>query len=100
MTGSEAQNSNESVPCREKTKGERYESIAFAFCRAATIVLIAGKWALPVAAGATAIFYVLAASHGQKETRCILRVPLLIAAFWGAVCLVSLYRLLQPVLGR
>jgi hypothetical protein len=76
----------------------RYESIAFTFCRAATIILIAQKFALPVAAGAAAIFYLLADRHGAKETRCFLRYPLLIAAFWGTVCLISLYKLLRPML--
>jgi len=91
---------SESETPRRKTKGEVYEGIAFTFCKAATIVLIAQKWALPVAAGAASVFFILAVWHGQKETRCVLRVPLLIATFWGAVCAVSLYGLLRPLLGR
>jgi hypothetical protein len=94
MTTEEPERSSEHSGQREKSKGELFEGIAFAFCRAATIILIAGKWALPVAAGATAIFYLLAIGHGQKETRCVLRAPLLIALFWGAVCGISLYRML------
>jgi hypothetical protein len=79
-----------------KTKGEIYEGIAFTFCKAATIILFTQKFALPVAAGAAAVFYILAEVHGKKDTRCILRVPLLIAAFWGAIAAASLYLLLRP----
>ena len=82
---------------RPKTRGEVYEGIAFTFCKAATVILFAQKFALPIAAGAAAVFYILAEVNGKKDTRCILRVPLLIAAFWGAVALASLYLLLRPV---
>jgi len=85
---------------RVKTKGEVYEGIAFTFCKAATIILLTQKFALPVAAGAAAIFYLLADRYGQKETRCILKIPLLIAAFWGAICLGSLYAILRPMVGH
>ena len=80
-----------------KTKGEIYEGIAFTFCKAATIILLTQKFALPVAAGAAAVFYVLADRYGKKDTRCILKVPLLIAAFWGVICLASLYATLRPM---
>ena len=79
---------------RIKTKGEVYEGIAFNFCKAATILLLTlplQKFALPAVAGAAAIFYLLAHLHGQHDTRCILRIPLLIAVFWGTICLGSLY---------
>lgn len=85
---------------RPQSKGEVYEGIAFTFCKAATIILITQRFALPVAAGAAAIFYVLADRHGKKDTHCALRIPLLIAAFWGAVSLVSLYLLVHPYLMR
>jgi hypothetical protein len=75
----------------EKTRGEVYEGIAFTFCKAATLILLTQKFALPVAAGAAALFYVLAQIHGKKDTRCILKEPILIATFWGAVSLVSLF---------
>jgi hypothetical protein len=80
-----------------RTKGETYEGIAFTFCKAATIILLTGKWALPIAAGAAAVFYLLAYRHNKRDTRCILREPRLIAAFWGAISLVSLYFLLRPL---
>jgi hypothetical protein len=81
----------------QKTKGELYEGIAFTFCKAATIILLTQKFALPVAAGAAALFYILADRHGKKDTRCILKVPLLIAAFWGAISLGSLYLTLRSI---
>jgi hypothetical protein len=78
-----------------KTKGEIYEGIAFTFCKAATIILLTQKFALPVAAGAAAIFYLLADRHGKKDTRCILKHPRLIAAFWGTICVASLLLMLR-----
>lgn len=84
-------------PAPAKTRGEVYEGIAFTFCKAATIILLTQKFALPVAAGLAAIFYVLAEIHGKKDTRCILKEPLLIATFWGAISLVSLFFLLRPM---
>ncbi len=85
------------APEQPRTRGEVYEGMAFTFCKAATIILLTQKFALPVAAGAAAVFYVLADRHGKKDTRCILRLPLLIAAFWGVVCAVSLYAILRPL---
>jgi len=81
------------------TRGEAYERVAFTFCKAATIILLTQRFALPVASGAAAVFFVLADLHGKKDTRCVLRTPLLIALFWGVVCLVSLYAMFRP-LGR
>ena len=83
---------NESV----KSKGQVYEGIAFQFCKIATVALIAGRFALPLAAGACAIFYVLAVINGKRDTRCVLRYPLLIASLWAIVCAVSLVYLLNP----
>ena len=84
-------------PAPRKTRGEVYEGIAFTFCKAATIILLTQKFALPVAAGLAAVFYILAEIHGKKDTRCILKEPLLIATFWGAISLVSLYLLIRPM---
>ncbi len=81
-----------------KSKGEIYEGIAFTFCKAATIILLTGKFALPIAAGAAAIFYILAYRNGKTDTRCILKMPLVIATFWGTICLASLYFILRPML--
>ncbi|MEZ0325102.1 MAG: hypothetical protein ACAH95_04290 [Fimbriimonas sp.] len=79
-----------------KSKGQVYEGIAFQFCKIATVTLIAGRFALPVAAGACALFYVLAVVNGKKDTRCVLRYPLLIAFLWAIVCGVSLVLLFNP----
>lgn len=73
------------------SKGEELEGTAFTFCKAATLVALSGKWALPVCAGGAALFYVLAYRHGKKDTRCVLRYPLLIAAFWGFIAVASLW---------
>jgi hypothetical protein len=82
-----------------KTRGEVYEGIAFTFCKAATLVLLTQKLALPVCAGAAAVFYILADVHGKKDTRCLLRRPRLIAAFWGAVSIAAWYFALRPLFG-
>lgn len=79
-----------------KGRGEVFEGIAFQFCKVATVTLIAGRFALPVAAGLCAIFYVLAWMKGKRDTRCVLKYPLLIAGFWGLVAVVALVRILQP----
>ena len=78
-----------------KTRGEIFESIAFTFCKAALIILLARQFALPVASGAAALFYVLAIVNGKKDTRCWARWPLAIAFFWAIVCGVSLYTRLK-----
>lgn len=77
-----------------KTRGEKYEGIAFTFCKAATILLLTlplRRFALPVVALFAAGFFVLAHFNGQHTSRCILRKPLWIAAFWSGVALVSLW---------
>lgn len=81
---------------RVKTTGEKYEGIAFTFCKAATIALIAGRFTLPVAAGLASVFYVLAYAKGKQDTRCVLRLPLLIAGLWLWVAAISLYAILNP----
>lgn len=80
-----------------KTKGEVYEGIAFQFCKIATVTLIAGRFALPLAAGLCAIFYILAMSRGKIDTRCRLKHPALIASFWGIVCVISTYLIINPL---
>lgn len=85
------------VATPQKTSGEVYEGIAFTFCKAATIILFTGPFALPVAAGAAAVFYILAHRAGKNDTRCILKRPLLIAAFWGIISLVSLALVTRPL---
>ncbi len=81
-----------------RSKGEEYERLAFTFCKTATLVLLTHKFALPIAAGAAAVLYLLADRHGKKDTRCILKHPRLIALFWGIISVVSLFFILRPML--
>jgi hypothetical protein len=79
-----------------KTLGEKFEGIAFTFCKAATIILLTQKFALPVASGAAALFYIMAFVSGKTDTRCWLLWPPAIAGFWGLVCVASTYLTLNP----
>jgi len=97
-----AQNSDSNQPNAPvipagKTKGEKYEGIAFTFCKAATIILLLQQLALPIASGAATVFYLLAYFNGKKDTCCIMRLPLFIAAFWSIVCVLSFYFLFHPI---
>ena len=73
------------------TRGEAYERLAFNFCKVATLVLLTGRWALPIAAFGAGSFYLLAYFNGKRDTRCFLMKPLLIASFWLVVAGVSVY---------
>jgi hypothetical protein len=86
------------TPETPRGRGEVFEGIAFQFCKVATVTLIAGRFALPLAAGLCALFYVLAWTKGKRDTRCVLKYPLLIAAFWIVVAAVAFARILQPSL--
>jgi hypothetical protein len=70
---------------REKSAGEVYEGIAFTFCKAATVALLFGRYALPAAALFCAGFFVVAYAKGARETRCFLGPPLVVAGFWVLV---------------
>ncbi len=72
------------------------EGIAFTFCKVATVALLAGRFTLPVAAILSATFYVAGYAKGKKDTRCWLRIPLLIAGFWVTVAAVWLVFQLKP----
>lgn len=65
--------------------GGKLEGLAFQFCKIATVSLLAGRYVLPVSAGLCACLYFAAYFKGKRESRCILRYPLLIGAFWLAV---------------
>ncbi|RYG37114.1 hypothetical protein EON81_07680 [bacterium] len=69
----------------ERSRGEIFEGIAFQFCKVATVALIAGRWTLPVASILCAVFFVSAYFNGKRDTRCILRHPLLAAAIFAGV---------------
>ncbi|HEY3779666.1 MAG TPA: hypothetical protein VGL56_01185 [Fimbriimonadaceae bacterium] len=84
-----------------KTPAQKLESTAFTFCKVATVALFAGRYTLPVAGLLSAGLYVAAYIKGQRESRCILKWPLLIASFWILVSAVWLFCYLEPqVLAR
>ncbi len=86
------------APSQEiKSKGEKFESIAFNFCKAATIALFTGRFTLPIAAGMATIFFLLAEFNGVHNSRCILKRPLVIACFWGWICAAWLFFYFVPV---
>ena len=66
-------------------RGAAFEKLAFTFCKIATFALLTGRFALPLAALGAALFFALAHFNGQRDTRCIGKHPLLIAAFWTAI---------------
>ena len=73
------------APQTPNERGAAFESLAFTLCKIATFTLLFGRYALPLAATGAAIFFVLAERNGQRDTRCIGKHPLLIAAFWVGV---------------
>ncbi|MDQ3513160.1 MAG: hypothetical protein M3462_05755 [Chloroflexota bacterium] len=70
---------------------EKYERVAFTFCKMGTTGLLA--WALTPAvfvllvAVAAIAFYGRAVSLGLTRSRCVLRRPALIIGFWAVVAL-------------
>ena len=88
----------QALPHPGNSPGEVYEGLAFTFCKAAVIILFTQRFALPVAAGAAAVFYVLAYRHGRRTTRCMGRAPLAIAGFWSIVSAISLYIAIRPMI--
>ena len=83
-----------------KTTGEKWEGIAFTFCKAATIVLIVTllqgtRFMLPIIAGAACLLYLVTYFSGKKKTRCIIGHPLLVAAFWAIISVFSLWVILR-----
>ena len=78
------------------TRGEAYERLAFSFCKVATVALLTGRWCLPVASGLCAGLFLMAWASGKRDTRCLLRSPLLAAAVYGAVCVASVWWNLRP----
>lgn len=75
-----------------RSLGERYEAAAFTFCKAGTLMLLLGKWALLVTAVCAAFLYLQAHRHGCSQSRCVMKYSLAIAVFWSAVAVVSAYR--------
>lgn len=79
-----------------RTAGDKFEGIAFTFCKVAAVALIAERFTLPLAAFLSTTFYVLAYAKGKRDTRCWARIPLLIAGFWAFVGIVSTVLILKP----
>lgn len=77
---------------------DKLEGIAFQFCKIATVSLLAGRYTLPVAAGLCAVLYVVAYAKGKRDSRCVLRYPLVIAAVWGAVTVAWIAFAVSPAL--
>jgi hypothetical protein len=71
------------------TSAEKYERLAFTFCKMGTVGLMA--WALTpplfvlLVATIAIVLYGRAFMLGLVRSRCFLRKPLLIIAFWSAV---------------
>jgi hypothetical protein len=71
------------------TGAEKYERLAFTFCKMGTIGLLAWLLTPPifvlVVAAIAVLLYGRALTLGLIRSRCFLRKPLLIIAFWSAV---------------
>lgn len=82
----------------EPTSGERLEKIAFQFCKIATVAFLCGRFTLPIAATLASGLYLAAHIQGKRDTRCVLRYPLLIACFWGVVAVVAWTITIDPTI--
>ena len=83
-----------------KIPGEKWEGVAFTFCKAATIVLLitllrGARFMLPIIAGAACLLYLITYFSGKKKTRCIISHPLLVATFWAFISGFSLWIILR-----
>lgn len=83
-----------------KSTSEKWEGVAFTFCKAATIVLIVtllqgARFMLPIVAGVACLLYLVTFALGKKETRCIINHPLLVASFWAIISAFSLWAILR-----
>ena len=78
------------------TTENRFGRLAFAYCKIATFSLLAGRFALPLAALLSASFFVVGYFQGKKDTKCYLKHPLIAAAFWFVVLGLWLWVHLAP----
>ena len=82
-------NSIDKLPAASLSSAEKYERLAFTFCKMGTVGLMA--WALTppifvlVVAVIAIALYAKAVMLGVTRSKCILRKPLLIMGFWAAV---------------
>lgn len=71
------------------TRPEKYEKLAFTFCRLGTTGLVA--WALGpplfvlIVAVVAIVLYLKSISLGMSWTKCLLRRPSLVVAFWAVI---------------
>lgn len=79
------------VQPQPRSQGEKLESLAFQFCKVATVALICQRFTLPIAGLLASGLFVAAYMKGKKETRCFLGPPLMVASFWIAVTAVWVY---------
>lgn len=80
-----------SPPDQPSSRGDRLEKIAFAYCRIATVALLCGRFALPVAAVLSAGLYAAAWLNGKRDTKCWLGDPRLPLALWTLVAALWIY---------
>ena len=78
-----------SYPKRQLSKPEKYERLAFTFCRLGTTGLIAWVLGPPLFVLAVSIaaivLYARSITLGVRWSKCLLRRPTLIVGFWGIV---------------
>jgi hypothetical protein len=80
------------------TRPEKYERMAFTFCRMGTVGLIA--WVVTpavfvlVVAVVAIVLYARSITLGVSWSKCFLRRPTLIIGFWAVVAVADLYWLL------
>jgi hypothetical protein len=77
------------------TRPEKYEKLAFTFCRLGTTGLIAWVLGPPLFVLIVAVvaigLYVKSMSLGVSWTKCLLRKPSLVVAFWGVIAALDAY---------
>ncbi len=84
-----------SYPRRVLGPPEKYERMAFTFCRMGTVGLIAWLVTPPIFVLAVALaaiaLYAKSISLGVSWTKCFLRRPTVIIGFWAVVAIVDAY---------
>lgn len=77
------------TPPEALTRAQKYERLAFTFCKMGTTGLIAWLLTPPIfvliVASVAILLYGRALMLGIRRSKCILRKPLLIMGFWSAV---------------
>jgi hypothetical protein len=85
------------------TRAQKYDRLAFTFCKMGTVGLIAWLFTPPVfvllVAVAAIALYGKAVALGITRSQCILRRPLLIMGFWAAVATIDATWLVVSLIG-